>query len=64
MVISQESDVTDPKCGISNISIPHDRIHLAGVPGLKSKILGDPPCSLWEKNLEPQELGWFYLQFG
>ena len=37
-VISQEPEVVDPKCGISNMNIPPNQIHLVGVPGLKSKI--------------------------
>ena len=48
--ISQEPEVTDPKCGISNIGITHNQIHLVGVPGLKSKVLGDSPWPLWKKN--------------
>ena len=36
-VIPHEPDVTDPKCGVSNMNIPPNRIHLVGVPGLKSK---------------------------
>ena len=35
-VISQEPDVADPKCGISNMNIPPTRIQLVGVPDLKS----------------------------
>ena len=41
-VISQEPDITDPKCGLSNMNIPTNRIHLVGVPGLKSKIFNYP----------------------
>ena len=36
--IPHEPEVKDPKCGISNMNIPPDRIHLVGVPELKSKI--------------------------
>ena len=48
--ISQEPDAADPKCGISIMNIPPDRIHLVGVPELKSKILDHLPLSLWKKS--------------
>ena len=41
-VISQEPEITDPKCGISNMNVPPNRIHLVWVPGLKSKIFNYP----------------------
>ena len=44
--ISQEPEVADPKCGISIMNIPPDRIHLVGVPELKSKIFDHLPLSL------------------
>ena len=47
--ISHEPEVVDPKCGISNMNIPPDRIHLAGVPELKSKIFDHLPLSLLKK---------------
>ena len=53
-VISPELEVVDPKCGISNMNIPPDRIHLEGVPGLISKILDHLPLSLWKN---PKTLG-------
>ena len=52
--ITQEHEVTDPKCGISNMNIPPDRIHFEGVPGLISKILDHLPLSLWKN---PKTLG-------
>ena len=52
--ITQEPEVVDPKCGISNMNIPPDRIHLEGVPGLISKILDHLPLSLWKN---PKTLG-------
>ena len=44
--ISHEPEVADPMCGISNMNIPPDRIHLVGVPELKSKIFDHLPLSL------------------
>ena len=58
--ISQEPEVTDPKCGISNKGIPYDRIHLVGVPGLKSKVFDDPLLVTLKKKLLGQELGWIH----
>ena len=48
--ISQEPEVTDPKCGISIMIIPPNRIHLVGVPGLKSQILHCLPLPLGKKS--------------
>ena len=47
--ISHEPEVADPKCGISNMNIPPDRIHLAGVPELKSKIFDHLPLVTLKK---------------
>ena len=49
-VISQEPEVVDPKCGISNMNIPPDRIHLVGVPDLKSQFLHYLPLPLGKKS--------------
>ena len=48
-VISQEPEVVDPKCGISNMNIPPNQILLVGVPVLKSKIFNQPALP-WAQN--------------
>ena len=48
--ISQEPDIADPKCGISIMNIPPNRIHLVGVPYLKSLILHYLPLPLGKKS--------------